>query len=106
MPQPPPAVSGKSVQPAVSEENNMAQASAAELTATLYINRSDSECGHCHKPTSMSAHRHTDVSGWTPKPGGGCGARFVNTASHNWTITPDDLRHSRPDLPVRDNSTP
>lgn len=78
-----------------------------ELTATLIINISDSECGHCGKPTLLRDRHgtptthHTDISGYTPKPGGGCGARFVNTVSGHGAVTEWHLRDVRPDLPVR-----
>ncbi|MFF7953658.1 hypothetical protein [Streptomyces griseorubiginosus] len=75
---------------------------AQELTATLYISAFQSRCGHCQEPTMMDAHRHTDVSGLPSIPGGGCGARFVDTASAHWAVGADDLRRCRPDLPVRD----
>lgn len=77
-----------------------------ELLATLIINRTDSRCGNCGKPVLMQASRHRDVSGWTPKPGGGCGARFVDTASDYPIIGPDELRAARPDLPVHDPKDP
>ncbi|KNE81386.1 hypothetical protein AB0B04_18865 [Streptomyces xinghaiensis] len=88
------------------DETPTPEIQAVELTATLYINPFDSACGECHQPTAMDAYRHTDVSGWGGEPGGGCGARFVNTASHHTAITPAILRRSRPDLPVRDTPTP
>lgn len=72
-----------------------------ELTAVLYINRSDSRCGHCRKGTLPDATHHVDISGWTPRPGQGCGARFVATDSDYAAITNDELRRMRPDLPAR-----
>lgn len=78
------------VQPSTSE---------AELTATLVINRTDSYCDGCRKPTLPQRTHHTDISGWTPVPGGGCGARFTATRSDYRDITPDELREVRPDLP-------
>ncbi|MFJ6363486.1 hypothetical protein ACIQIE_20180 [Streptomyces globisporus] len=74
--------------------------SETELTATLVINRSDSYCDGCQKPTLPQRTHHTDISGWAPKPGGGCGARFTATRSDYRSITPDELRDVRPDLPV------
>ncbi|MEU6615340.1 hypothetical protein [Streptomyces parvus] len=74
--------------------------SEAELTATLVINRTDSYCDGCRKPTLPRNTHHTDISGWTPVPGGGCGARFVATRSDYRDITADDLKDVRPDLPV------
>lgn len=71
-----------------------------ELTATLIINITSSHCGNCGKPTLPKQTHHTDICGWTPKPGGGCGARFVDTSSDYTNITPDHLRRVRPDLPV------
>ncbi|MFF2864543.1 hypothetical protein ACFVSX_32265 [Streptomyces rubiginosohelvolus] len=73
--------------------------SEAELTATLVINRTDSYCDGCRKPTLPQRTHHTDISGWTPVPGGGCGARFTATRSDYRDITPDELREVRPDLP-------
>lgn len=49
-----------------------------ELTATLVINITSSYCGHCGQPVLPKSTHHTDICGWTPKPGGGCGARFVD----------------------------
>ncbi|MFD5900980.1 hypothetical protein ACFWHG_05710 [Streptomyces microflavus] len=72
----------------------------AELTATLVINRSDSYCDGCQKPTLPQRTHHTDISGWTPKPGGGCGARFTATRSDYRSITPAELKDVRPDLPL------
>ncbi|WP_097922075.1 hypothetical protein [Streptomyces sp. wa1063] len=72
----------------------------AELTATLVINRTDSYCDGCRKPTLPRNTHHTDISGWTPEPGGGCGARFTATRSDYRSITADDLKDVRPDLPV------
>ncbi|MFJ6440239.1 hypothetical protein [Streptomyces sp. NPDC091649] len=74
--------------------------SDTELTATLVINRSDSYCDRCGKPTLPQRTHHTDISGWAPKPGGGCGARFTATRSDYRGITPNNLRDVRPDLPV------
>ncbi|RSS32564.1 hypothetical protein, partial [Streptomyces sp. WAC08241] len=70
-----------------------------ELTATLVINRTDSYCDGCRKPTLPSKTHHTDISGWAPRPGGGCGARFTATRSDYRNITADDLKDVRPDLP-------
>lgn len=68
-----------------------------ELTATLIINVLDSRCGHCGKPTLIrGVTHHTDISGYNPKPGGGCGARFVDTRSEYAAVTPD---HPRPPPP-------
>lgn len=72
-----------------------------ELTATLFINISDSRCGHCGKNTLPTATHHVDISGWRPKPGQGCGARFVATSSDYSAITNEQLREMRPDLPAR-----
>lgn len=72
-----------------------------ELTATLVINITDSYCGHCRKPVLPKSTHHRDVAGWTPKPGGGCTARFVDMRSDYRNVTDEDLRRVRPDLPVR-----
>ncbi|MFF8618821.1 hypothetical protein [Streptomyces sp. NPDC015350] len=77
--------------------------SAAEVTATLYVGDFESRCGNCNEPTLLhGVHRHTDISGWQPTPGGGCGARFVNIASRSRAVTDARLRELRPDLPLRD----
>ena len=72
----------------------------SELTATLVIDVVSSRCGHCGKNTLAKAIRHTDVSGWERKPGGGCGARFVDAAPGHPAVTDWHLRQVRPDLPV------
>lgn len=74
-----------------------------ELTATLIIDSMESRCSHCGKPTLVrNVTHHTDISGYSRKAGGGCGARFVATASGHGAVTPEILREMRPDLPVRD----
>ncbi|MFB7836012.1 hypothetical protein [Streptomyces sp. NPDC056056] len=89
-------------QPAATQEPPAAlQTTATEITATLCIDSSESRCGNCNKPTLPSAYRHTDISGYQPQPGAGCGARFVNTASLSWDISPEELHELRPDLPIR-----
>ncbi|MET8377988.1 hypothetical protein [Streptomyces microflavus] len=77
-----------------------------ELTATLVINRTDSYCDGCRKPTLPKRTHHTDISGWSPVPGGGCGARFTATRSDYRDITADELRETRPDLPVATPAVP
>jgi hypothetical protein len=72
-----------------------------ELTAVLFINITDSRCGNCGKNTLPSATHHTDISGYSPKPGAGCGARFVATSSDYGLISDERLREMRPDLPAR-----
>lgn len=72
-----------------------------ELTAILFINLSDSRCGHCRKNTLPDATHHVDISGWNPKPGEGCGARFVATSSDYGVVSDKRLREMRPDLPTR-----
>lgn len=77
----------------------------AELTATLIVNRSDSQCSHCGEPTLVTGvTHHVDVSGWAPEPGGGCGARFVDIAAGHGAVSRERLREMRPDLPVRDDT--
>lgn len=71
-----------------------------EQTATLLVDRTSSTCGGCGKPALPSALTHANVSGYEPKPGGGCGARFVAIRSANRAVTEEDLRCLRPDLPV------
>ncbi|MEU5242482.1 hypothetical protein ACH4UR_37640 [Streptomyces lydicus] len=77
-------------------------ASTDELTATLLVGDFESRCGNCNKPTLLhGVHRHTDISGWQPQPGAGCGARFVSIASLSRAVPAARLRELRPDLPVR-----
>lgn len=71
-----------------------------EPTAALLVDRTSSTCGACGKPTLPSALTHANVSGYDPKPGGGCGARFVAIRSVNRGVTDGHLRSLRPDLPV------
>lgn len=71
-----------------------------EQTATLLVDRTSSTCGGCGQPTLPSALTHANVSGYDPKPGGGCGARFVAIHSANRAVTEEHLRSMRPDLPV------
>jgi hypothetical protein len=73
---------------------------AEELTATLVIGRSDSHCGGCGKSTLPRNTHHHDISGWTPRPGEGCGARFVAMRSDSRSVTADILKDIRPDLPI------
>lgn len=77
-----------------------AEETKPEPTATLVINRSDSYCDGCGKPTLYRHTHHTDISGWTPHTGGGCGARFTAMRSDYRGITADQLKDLRPDLPV------
>lgn len=76
-----------------------------ELTATLVINRSDSYCDGCRQPVLPQDTHHVDISGWTPRPGEGCGARFVAMRSDYRGMT-DDLKDVRPDLPVKPAPAP
>lgn len=69
-------------------------------TATLIIGRSNSRCGNCGDDVLPQSTHHVDVSGWTPGPGEGCGARFVAMRSDSWGVTAADLKSIRPDLPV------
>lgn len=71
-----------------------------ERTATLLVDRTSSTCGGCGKPTLPSAPTHANVSGYDPKPGGGCGARYTAIRSANRSVTEEHLRSLRPDLPV------
>lgn len=71
-----------------------------ELIATLIIDTFSSACGNCGKPTLASATRHTDISGWDRRPGQGCGARFVDMRARGGVVTDDELRRTRPDLPI------
>lgn len=77
-----------------------------ELTATLVINITDSYCDHCRQPVLPKSTHHTDICGWKPKSGGGCGARFVDMRSDYWNIADGDLLRVRPDLPIRSRSKP
>lgn len=75
-----------------------------ELTATLIVDRSRSRCGNCGKGVLPSETHHKDITDWTPVPGGGCGARFVNMR-FGYMPTEDDVRRlkaKRPDLPLID----
>lgn len=77
---------------------------AVEVTATLLIGDLESERGNCQMPTPiLGVHRHTDIPEMKPEPG--CRARFVNTASYSWRVTPDHLSTERPDLPIRGEDT-
>jgi hypothetical protein len=71
-----------------------------EQTATLLVDRTSSTCGGCGKPTLPSALTHANVSGYDPKPGGGCGARFTAIRSVSRVVDEEDLRRLRPDLPI------
>lgn len=78
-----------------------------ELTATLIVSTTHSYCGHCRKNTLLRdgqgapVTHHVDVCGYSPKPGGGCGARFVDISTDCWGVSPERLREIRPDLPVQ-----
>ncbi|MFD7016070.1 hypothetical protein [Streptomyces sp. NPDC059928] len=76
------------------------EAQQPEGTATLVIGRNSSHCSACSEETLIGRTHHTDVSGWTPRPGGGCGARFTAMRSDYRGVTEDDLKALRPDLPV------
>ncbi len=77
-----------------------------EKTAVPFINTADSRCGRCRLPTKPQAIHHTDVSGYSPHPGGGCGARFTRTSSDHQAVTADRLRNMRPDRPVHGEDAP
>lgn len=72
----------------------------SELTATLVISVTSSYCGNCRQPTMPKVSHHTDVSGWNPQRGAGCGARFVDMRSDNGAVTDWHLKRVRPDLPI------
>ncbi|MDJ0342232.1 hypothetical protein QMK19_03400 [Streptomyces sp. H10-C2] len=79
-----------------------APAPAAELTATLLVGSLASRCSNCRMGTLISGvTHHRDVSGYSPQPGAGCGARFTAIAAEGWAATDAELRALRPDLPVR-----
>ncbi|MFF3256989.1 hypothetical protein ACFYWP_39815 [Actinacidiphila glaucinigra] len=67
--------------------------------AVLFINLFDSRCGGCGEPTSPHDSHHKDISGYWPKRGGGCGARFTTLAS-DYNLTDEQMLKVRPDLPV------
>jgi hypothetical protein len=73
-----------------------------ELTATLIVGRSSSRCGNCNKDVLPSETHHNDISGYSPVPGGGCGARFVNMRLDYRGIGEGHARTMRPDLPIVD----
>jgi hypothetical protein len=75
---------------------------ASQLTATLVINITSSYCGNCRKPVMPKSIRHDDICGWTPKPGGGCGALFIDMRSDYVNLTSAELLRVRPDLPIRE----
>ncbi|MEU6552066.1 hypothetical protein ABZ915_17545 [Streptomyces sp. NPDC046915] len=79
---------------------DVAGAAAPEQTATLLVDTTSSTCGGCGQPTLPSALTHANVSGYDPKPGGGCGARFTAIRSVNRVVIDEDLRGLRPDLPI------
>ncbi|MEU7156042.1 hypothetical protein AB0A98_06300 [Streptomyces chrestomyceticus] len=62
-----------------------------ETTVTLHAGAFETRCDHYDKPTLVIALRHTDISGWMPKPGARRGARFVKVASDFHRNIPDDL---------------
>ncbi|MGW3932956.1 hypothetical protein ACWECC_33415 [Streptomyces microflavus] len=85
------------------EAGGAADVAVTEVTATLLIGDFATVCSNCKKPTLLhGVSRHTDISGWNYKPGGGCGARFVNTDALDRPIAAARLKELRPDLPVRD----
>ncbi|MEU5036088.1 hypothetical protein AB0G48_18300 [Streptomyces rubiginosohelvolus] len=86
------------------EPNDATETVVTEVTATLLIGDSTTVCSNCKKPTLLyGVSRHTDIPGWKPKPGGGCGARFVRTDAldRSQPISAARLKELRPDLPVR-----
>jgi hypothetical protein len=72
--------------------------------AVLFINRSDSRCGHCGKGTLTNAKRHDWVAGYGDRKKG-CGAMFVMTSSDygRGVVSDERLREIRPDLPVAED---
>ena len=72
-----------------------------ELTAVFMVNSSETYCSACDEPTLVDGvTHHADISGWSAKPGEGCGARFVGIQSQNGAVADDSLRRMRPDLPI------
>lgn len=70
-------------------------------TAVFLVNRSETTCSNCGKNTLVTGvTHHLDISGYSGRPGEGCGARFVGIKSANGAVTDDDLRRMRPDLPI------
>ncbi|MFJ5817329.1 hypothetical protein ACIQGT_26045 [Streptomyces sp. NPDC093108] len=85
------------------EPDDDADVAVTEATATLLIGDFTTVCSNCKKPTPLhGVTRHTDITGWNNKPGGGCGARFVNTDALDRPLSAARLKELRPDLPVRD----
>lgn len=71
-----------------------------EVTATLLIGACASRCGHCRQAVLPKSTHHIDVCGLSPKPAGGCGARFTDMAADGIRLSDDQLRAVRPDLPI------
>lgn len=93
------------IRPQAPAEEAAGEAAGPELTATLLVGLFTSRCGNCRQPTLVyGVTHHTDVSGYEPKPGGGCGARFVDTAPDHPFVSAARLREMRSDLPVRARS--
>lgn len=66
--------------------------------AILYIGGWSSRCGVCGKSTLPSQKQHIDISGYSPIPGGGCGATFTHIRSEYYPVDIAMLQDMRPDL--------
>lgn len=76
----------------------LSQPSIAEkLREALVINRTDSKCGACGRETLPRGETHTDISGYKPVPGGGCGVRWRYVTS-DYTGMREAVQDVRPDL--------
>lgn len=72
-------------------------------TATLYINRSDSQCGACGRNADPYEKRHDSIWAWAGTLPG-CHAEFTEVSSHysDHDGLYDRIREMRPDLPFVD----
>jgi hypothetical protein len=78
--------------------------------AVLWIDRNESRCGVCGKPTRWGTETHVTNLGWNREINGtpGCGVRWTHVCS-NYALSPDDdmgrsVRAMRPDLVWYDRS--
>ncbi len=73
------------------------------LTATLYINRSDSRCGACNRGADPRETGHFTRLGWNVRQSNsGCHALFVAVSS-DYLLDEDfiaAIRRLQPDLPL------